>query len=202
MQMNISMEKINIYVPERTGTMLKNDAEMFEVYKKDGRTINRNRFLTMLILGYYEDYAIEAKMAYDAIMAELTGINISINEKETVANSILNSVILPNVPPRKGKNPNRLSLKPTKDAEAMIGYIMQGLTADDSISQYFCRMFMSYCEKPFSKREQIIFKNSYETLQLACKTKQTILFKTIWNNKVIHEVVPYKVVVGPEEMFN
>ena len=196
------MEKINIYVPKRTGIMLENDAEMFEVYKKDGRTINKNRFLTMLIVGYYEDYAIEAKAAYDAIMGEFKNIKISSNEKHDIANSILNSVVLPHVPPRKGKNPNRLSLKPTKDSAAMIEHILQGLTADDSISQYFCRMFMSYCEKPFSKREQIIFKDSYETLKVACNTKQTIMFRTIWNNKVIHEVAPYKVVAGPEEMFN
>lgn len=110
--------------------------------------------------------------------------------------------MLPEVPSRKGKNPARLSLKPTKDNEALIEQIMMNLGGEDYISQYFCRMFMSYCDKPFSKREQIIFKNNYETLQMACGTGKSLTFKTIWNAKNIHEVIPYKVVTGPEEMFN
>ena len=44
------LDKINIYVPEHIGTVIDNDAELFEVLKKDGRTINRNRFLSLLIL--------------------------------------------------------------------------------------------------------------------------------------------------------
>ena len=65
------MEKINIYVPENIGAMIESDATMFEVYKKDGRTINKNRFLGMLIIGYYNDYVTEAKAAYDAILSAI-----------------------------------------------------------------------------------------------------------------------------------
>ena len=198
----VPLEKINVYVPENIGTMLENDATMFEVYKKDGRTINKNRFLGMLITGYYGDYVTEARAAFDSIVSAIDTKKLSVKEKEQIADSILRDVVLPAVPSRKGKNPARLSLKPTKDTEALIEQIMRDLGSEDYISQYFCRMFMSYCDKPFSKREQIIFKDNYETLQLACDAKKSITFKTIWNAKNLHEVIPYRVVTGPEEMFN
>ena len=108
------MEKINVYVPENIGSMLESDASMFEVYKKDGRTINKNRFLGMLITGYYSDYVTEARSAYDRIVSAIGIEKLSIKEKEQIADSVLKKVILPDVPSRKGKNPARLSLKPTK----------------------------------------------------------------------------------------
>lgn len=196
------MEKINIYVPENIGVMLENDAVMFEVYKKDGRTVNRNRFLGMLITGYYGDYITEIRNAYDTIVSSIETAKLSVREKEQIAESILKNYVLPIVPSRKGKNPTRLSLKPTKDTETLIQQIMIDLGEDDYISQYFCKMLMSYCEKPFSKREQIIFKDKYEMLLMACSAKRSLTFKTIWNDKIIHEVIPYKIITGPEEMFN
>ena len=197
------MEKINIYVPEKIGSMLKRDASMFEVYKRDGQTINKNRFLVMLIKGYYEDYVTEKRSSYDKVLLSLDDTEkLSAKEKEHIAKRILRNVIYPEVPSRKGKNPARLSLKPTKDTETLIEQIMIDLDEDDYISQYFCRMFISYCEKPFSKREQIIFRENFEKLQFACDTRKSITFKTIWNTGIIHEVIPYKVVIGPEEMFN
>ena len=196
------MEKINIYVPENIGVMLENDAVMFEVYKRDGRTVNRNRFLGMLITGYYGDYITEIRNAYDTIVSSIETAKLSAREKEQIAESILKNYVLPIVPSRKGKNPTRLSLKPTKDTETLIQQIMIDLGEDDYISQYFCKMLMSYCEKPFSKREQIIFKDKYEMLLMACSAKRSLTFKTIWNDKIIHEVIPYKIITGPEEMFN
>ena len=196
------MDKINIYVPENIGKMLENDAAMFEVYKKDGRTINRNRFYRMLIIGYYGDYITEARATFDSIVSAIDTKKLSLNEKEQIAYSILQDVVLPIVPSRKGKNPSNLSFKPTKDTEALVEQMMRDIGSENYISQYFCKIFMSYCDKPFSKREQILFKDNYETLQMACDAKKSITFKTIWNPRIIHEVIPYKVVTGPEEMFN
>ncbi len=196
------MEKINIYIPEKIGTIIDNDAVMFELFKKDERTINKNRFLSKLITGYYEDYSTEIKKAHSNIISVLDSSNLSTEEKEIIADSILKKTVLPTVPSRKGKNPVRLSLKPTKDTEVLIDKMMRDLGGTDYISQFFCRMIMSYCDKPFSKREQIIFKDNYNILLNACDKKRSITFKTIWNKDAIHEVIPYKVVTGPEELFN
>lgn len=195
------MDKINIYVPENVGRILNSDASLFEIFKRDGRTANRNRFLSMLITGYYDQYVAEYQEKYDAILKIMSAVKPE-GLRSQMADEILKKVILPEVPTRKGKNPQKLSLKPTRDTESLIIKIMNDLGDSDYISQYFCRLLMSYCERPMSEREQIIFRNNYETLTDACKTGHTIAFTTIWNKAVIHEVVPYKVVVGQGEMFN
>ena len=58
------LEKINIYVPEQIGVILDNDANPFEILKKDGKTINRNKFLSLLILGYQNSYVSEYQQSY------------------------------------------------------------------------------------------------------------------------------------------
>lgn len=200
------MEKIDIYVPENIGLMLEHDAKTFEIFKIDRKTnkktINRNKFLSMLITGYYKDYAAEAKSTKDAIVALIDTDEVSKTDKDRIADDILKKVILPNIPSRKGKNPKKFSLKPTTATETLIKQIDRDIGDSDYISQYFCRMFMNYCRKPFSQRERIIFKDKYDDLLEACNFNQTINFRTIWNPNDIHEVIPYKIVIGSEEMFN
>lgn len=196
------MDKINIYVPQNIGDQIVSDANLFEIFKNDGKSINTNRFLGKLITGYYDDYENERQLAYRSIISTLEGKKLSEEDKEQIANNIIHNVILPHVPSRKGKHPKRLSLKPTKDTEFLIEQIIRDTSDQDFISQYFCKMIMSYCEKPFSIRERILFKENYEKLILACDTKVSISFKTIWNPEQIHEVIPFRVVTGTEEMFN
>ena len=45
--------------------------------------------------------------------------------------------------------------------------IMNNLSGNDYISQYFFFLFMSYCEKPFYEREQIIFKDNYDSSKVS-----------------------------------
>ena len=63
-------------------------------------------------------------------------------------------------------------------------------------------MLISYCQKPFSERERIVFKNNYEKLIKYRKTQQPIYLSTVMEESVIHEVIPYAIACGPEEMFN
>ena len=196
------LEKINIYVPEYVGATLDKDASMFEIYKKDGRTINRNRFLSMLILGYYNTYVSECQNTRDKVVTELIRQGVGKRESSTIAEGIVNNIFLPEVPSRKGKNPSRLSLKPTTETEGLILIIMNNLSGNDFISQYFCRMFMSYCQKSFYEREQIIFRDNYDLLRDACDKNKPITFSTIWSPKRLHTVIPYRLAVGHDELFN
>lgn len=196
------MDKINIYVPQNIGILLENDVVQFEILKKDGYTVNKNKFLTMLVQGYYDTYMREAQDKYKSITDILASKGLNREEQSEIANEILTKIILPEVPSRKGKKPVRLSLKPTKETIPLIKHILEDLGAKDYISQFFCRMLMSYCEKPFSVREQILFKENYDFIVEACKEQCSIRFTTIWNVSEIHEVIPYKIVVGQEEMFN
>lgn len=196
------IEKINIYVPDQIGRTLNNDATSFEIFKKDGCSINRNRFLSMLIVGYFNSYVSECQTKYENLREVMERYIPNIKQQDSLAEAVLKNVILSDIPKRKGKNPIRLSLKPTDETESIIIKIMSSLGTEDYVSQYFCRMFMSYCEKPLYERERIIFRGNYEFLNMACQTKRPITLSTIWNNKVIHEVLPYELTSGQEEMFN
>lgn len=195
-------EKINIYVPEAVGRELENDAMLFEIFKKDGRTINKNRFLSMLIRGYYNTYEEETQKVYAALSEKLDKLIVDDDSKKDIVTAIINDVFRTKVPTRKGKKPARWSLKPTVDTEGMINQIMDNLGGDDYISQYFCRLLVSYCEKSFPERERIVFKSNYELIEKAITSSRGIMFNTIWDGRKNHYVFPYKLVVGREEMFN
>jgi hypothetical protein len=197
------LEKINSYVQSEIDKQLHNDALLFEIYKKDKRTVNFNRFLSMLLCGYFDLYVEENKKTYDALMNRMAQTSLKTYEQEALAENILKEIILPEIPTHKGAKPIRLSLKPTKETEPLIRNITTGTVAgNDSVSQYFCRMLMSYCKKPFSEREQIVFRDNYLFLQDACRKGQTLKFMTIWNDEEVRTVTPYCMAIGEEEMFN
>ena len=195
------LEKINIRVPEKTGKIILDDADSFEVLKKDGETINTNDFLSKLILGYYDSYRNECQQAYDNIIDELKDIGIKNENRSVIADRILKNVVLPKVPPRKGKKPHSFSLKPTNKTEGLITSISNDPEIADSIPQYLCQMLVSYSEKPFSERERIIFHDNYEFLKQACQDSKPVTFSTIRQPNEIHKVVPYQLATW-EERYN
>ncbi len=195
-------EKINIYVPEKTGASLRRDAELFEIYRTGRTDVNMNRFLSGLISGYYNSY----KQERNAKMSLLKGIlapNLrDKKEQDAVARKIMEKVILPSVPKRKGRNPVRLPLKPTRETDQIITEIKDTLEPTDYLSQFLCRMFISYCEKPTYERERIIFRETLAFLEEACREHREISFATTVKPDIIHHVIPYEVVSGKDELFN
>lgn len=194
-------EKIYIYVPKEIEEKLKADATMFEIYKSDGKNINRNRFLSMIIMGYYDDYAEESKKVRDEICSILKDYSLSDDKKNAIAEGILSTVIH-RTSPQSRKGFSKLSLKPTNYTESLIELIKREAGASEFISRYFRSMFECYCQKPFSEREKIIFKDKFDKLEKYCGKNISITFNTIWKAELLHEVIPYKIIPGPEEMFN
>ncbi len=195
-------EKINVYVPDATGRTLKNDAELFEVLKQTGKEINMNRFLSMLLLGYYNGYKQEQNETLSRIRKVLETNEVEDNHINQLAEDLMNQVILQEIPKRKGKNPVKLPLKPTTETDQSITEIISSLSPNDYISQYLCRMFMSYCEKPIYERERIIYHDNMRFLEEACRDHSEISFTLPRKPGLIHHVIPYAVVCGSEEMYN
>ena len=195
-------KKISIFVPEKTAQLLESDARQFEIFKKDMQTVNMNRFLSMLIVGYYNSYTEQYRHTCDQIMEVLQkrGMNHPEDLRASAAD-IFRSVILPEASKRKGVISRRISLKPTSATEPILLYLDNDLNGD-SVSQYFCRMLMSYARNPLSIREQIVHKDTYEFLQKACRNKQSISFITNRKHESVHEVLPYALSVGKDELFN
>lgn len=195
-------EKINIFVPEQTKALLEHDARLFEFFKKDGQTINRNQFLTKLIVGYHATYESELQTKYDAIFSELADYIDDETKRAEAADKILKSAVMPDTPRQKGKKSPHISLKPTKDTAPIISRVAGNNSFNDSISKYFCRMFISYIEKPLYERERIVFHKNVELLLNGCASKHSVSFFLASNPTTIHEVVPYELAVGQDEMFN
>lgn len=194
------LDKINIYVPERIGDLLEKDAQMFEIFKKD-RIVNKNRFLNMLIKGYYDEYVMENNNKLKEVQKVLRNHSIS-DVDDSISMEIVKNIFRDDVPQRKGKNPIRLSLKPTNDTEGLILHIINGLGPDDYISQYLCKMIVSYSNKPINIREQIVFRDSFNMIEAAINSRQVISFSSLWGKGVFHKVLPYKIVPSREELFN
>jgi predicted DNA-binding transcriptional regulator YafY len=194
-------EKINIFISDRLINTLDSDARAFELFKKDGETINRNHFLNLLIDGYASQYDSEYNHAYEMINKKLTDSGNPPDQSGELADSILKEIIFPEIPGRKGKQTRKISLKPTALTCTAVSGIMRELHGD-AVSQYFRRMFTSYAEKPFSERERIIFHKTVSQLNLACEKSRPVSFSTLRAREVIHDVIPYAICTGKEEMYN
>ena len=195
-------EKINIYVPRDVGTRLDNDALMFEILKKDNRTINRNRFITLVLCGYYDDYLMERGKLYDRILSLISDPVISCSKKVQIATRVADAIAEQDVPKRKGKNPRCISYKPTAASDRVIDDIQNSAAETEFVAQFLCRMLISYARKPISERERIVFRDQVETIETALTKGRSITFTERWDERQRHEVMPYALACSQEEMYN
>lgn len=197
-----NLDKLNIYVPGDVLDAINKDAELFEIFKRDGRSINRNKFLSLVLLGYFDTYASEQSQLADAIATELDCKFLAKPDKNKLARRIAR-LSSPQIPSKqRGVNLRRLSLKPTAKTEGLIKTVLSGLDDDDTISRYFCSMLTSFYSKPSNERERIVFRDNVNLLQRACESKRQIAFTTIWDRERIYRVTPFKLAVGKDEQFN
>lgn len=197
-------EKISIYVPDSINTILTRDAQLFEVFKTGTREINRNRFLSLLTIGYYYQYTEECKERKERLEKLINSCMVRSTETQRtrLCEEINNGLLLPQLPMRKKSKYIKLSLKPTDATVTVISTIIGELEPDESLSQYFCRMLISYCEKPLFERERIIFSKNYGFFSKACKNSALVSFSLIWHPEIIYSAIPFEVVTGHEEMMN
>lgn len=199
--MNIG-EKINVYVPTRIKDRLYEDAKLFEVFKRNRQGINPNRFLNLLVMGYSQAFAEEYNGTKGQLIEELAASGLDTQRSEMAAGRILKNVLFPVEQRRAGRNLCRLPLKPSVANEGCFLEIVEGLTTEDSLSGYLCRMLQSYCEKASAERERIIHGESYAVLTSAIERSEAVSFSTPWSRDFVHRVIPFKLAVGQSEQFN
>lgn len=194
-------EKIKIYISKEINNILLKDMELFEFYKKDN-TLNKNDFINTLIINYYETYQNNSSVLYDRIKDTLVK-RVDSDELEIVdiAYELLqyietNTLRLENV-----KMDALISLKPTKKSGQIINYIQQCLLQGTTMSNYFRNMFASYVLLPQDKREQIIFKEKFDTINEAISSNRKVYFTTKQNDAK-HIVSPFAISNSKEELFN
>lgn len=208
-------EKISIYIPESLKAKLEEDARLFEVFKPNSNSINLNQYLGSMILGYYDQYDEETQKEVRRVSNILRGqAKTTVKEKagknetkstavediESLARRIVQSSISLQGTSVGRKNA-RLALKPTKATAPIIEDICDA-NREDSASNTFVCLFQSFLSKPSYVREQIIYKEKYETLKEAIELQHPVSFSHTKTGNTIHTVYPYLLTTSSEEQFN
>ena len=208
-------DKISIYIPESLKAKLEEDARLFEVFKPNSSDINLNQYLSRLILGYYDQYDAETQKEVQRVSSILkdqvrTTVNAKAGKREirttVVENieSLSRRIVQSSISLQGsgvGRKNARLALKPTKAPEPIIADICEA-NREDSTSNTFVCLFQSFLSKPSYVREQIIYKETYETLKKAVELQHPVSFTHTKTGDEIHTVFPYSLTTSLEEQFN
>ena len=204
-----TQEKIKIYVPKELIQKLDYDAYMFEFIKKNKNEPNRNDFLNTLVTQYR--YTFKAENENNKELKKEIEQYIQDHQQDIAGQRTINELFykfISNSKKNKIKKDGTISFTPATDA--IKNYVEDIKTSINvtSISDYFGQMFKSYLSRPMNEREEIIFKDSYNTLDNICKLNnhknkpKTSVEIRLHNHKDYFHVIPYKLVEGKEGMLN
>ena len=192
-------EKYKIYLSEDTKTRLATDAELFEFTRENG-TVNLNGFLKGLIVNYFDQYRNDNEELLSSVLGELTSIKtLKPKDADVLANKIIRTYIT-NKDSGSGKSAV-ITLTVSGESYEIIKIIENNLLKDNSLSGYIKDMFLSYLSIPRSKREEIIFKDTYASINKAISESRLLSFTSRGHDhKVIVE--PYLIAASKEEQFS
>ncbi len=194
------MEKIKIYVTERIAGILEKDAEGFEFFKKDGRTVNKNALLINLIVNYNDVFTRQQTEFAEFLKRKISPSGLSEKALGSLCFDICERLNERSAAPDNEKFDRLVSLKPTRESEPIIGYIENYCLNGRTLSEYFRSMFASYAAMPQDKREQIIFKRQYEAVLKAIKERKRVFITTRRSADRKTECAPYALATSKEEL--
>ena len=194
-------EKYKIYLSEDTKTRLINDAELFEFTRNDG-TVNLNGFLKELIVNYFDQYRRDNDELLNSVINELTSVkSMKSKDASELADKIIKTYIT-NKETGSGKS-TVITLTVSGESYNIIRIIENNLLKDNSMSGYIKDMFLSYLSIPRNKREEIIFRQTYETIYRAIAESKVLTFTSTYNkSKGTVHVEPYLIATSKEEQFS
>lgn len=195
------LEKIKINVTAHTATIIDKDIESFEFYKADGRSFNKNSFITKLIVNYHNTFKEKELAMFEQLKKTISSaVTTSESTVNTLTYDIISQFYKSKILPNKEKLNHSISIKPTKETAPIIEYIEQYMLSGSTLSEYFRKMFYSYASLPQDEREKIIFKPQYTALKEAIKSKRSVYIT--FNNAESRncEVMPYAITCAKEEL--
>lgn len=194
-------EKYKIYVPEEMRSRLMNDAELFDFEKKDG-SVNFNAFLKELLVNYFDEYLERKSEFRAAVLSDLNAFP-SINQRDAnaIADKILNDYAK-NQEFETGRD-CAITLTVSGRSLSVMNAIENNLLGKTSLSQYVNDLFASYLSIARSRRERIIFRETYDTLETAIRKGRIITFaSTGASSGIVFAVKPYVLAPSKEEQCN
>ena len=194
-------EKYKIYLSEDTKTRLINDAELFEFFRNDG-SVNLNGFLKELIVNYFEQYRQDNEELLNSVLGELSSVKtLKAKDASVLAEKIIRTYIN-NKENASGKS-TVITLTVSGESYNIVRIIENNLLKDNSLSGYIKDMFLSYLSIPRNRREEIIFRQTYEALNRAIAESKVISFtSTNSNNQTAVTAEPYLIATSKEEQFS
>ncbi len=189
-------DKIKIHLTKDIYEILLKDCEAFEFFKNNGE-LNKNAFLSKLILNYYLTYQEKENSLINLIEKELKE---EVRYYKDITLRIVNKLNKLSSSPNKEKFSSIISFKPTKETQMALSYIENYLLNGSSLSEFFRNLFSSYTSLPQDQREKIIFKKQYETILKAIKENKKIFFTTKYGKGSKHESSPFSINTSKEEL--
>ena len=192
-------EKLKINVTKRTADILEKDAESFEFFKADGRTLNKNALLTQLIVNYYERFRTQEEELFSYLMGAVgKETNLRKGELEAMCRTIASHVRKREAAPLKERFDCTVSVKPTRASGPVLDYIEAYLLGGSSLSEYFRNLFSSYAALPQDEREKIVFRPQYEALERAIAAKKKVFLPTRRTRGKGDGLSPYRLAASTE----
>ncbi|MCR5341382.1 MAG: WYL domain-containing protein [Saccharofermentans sp.] len=192
-------EKYKIYLSEDTKTRLATDAELFEFTRENG-TVNLNGFLKELIVNYFDQYRNDNEELLNNVLGDLNSVK---ELKPKAASALAERIIRTYINNRdsgSGKSAV-ITLTVSGASYEIIKIIENNLLKDNSLSGYIKDMFLSYLSIPRSKREEIIFRDTFESINKAISENRLISFTSRGHeHKAVVE--PYLIAASKEEQFS
>ena len=189
-------DKIKIHLTPYVYDIILKDCEAFEFYKSNGE-LNKNSFLSKLILNYYLSYQEKENSLISIIEKELKE---ETRKYKDITLRLVNKLNKLSTSPNKEKYSSLISYKPTKETQMALSYIENYLLNGSSLSEFFRNLFSSYASLAQDQREKIIFKSQYETILRAIKEDKKIFFTTKQGRGSNHESSPYSITTSKEEL--
>ena len=154
----VTMQKSKIAVSAALKAVLAKDAESFEFFKRDGRTINMNAFLSKLIVNYSETFRTRRSALIDRLKAELfAALDIGDERAEEIARGFVSRAMRLHFKDGGGKLCESVSVKPTDETRGIFRLIADNELKGSTFSEYFRGMFESYAQMPQDERKKLIF---------------------------------------------
>lgn len=181
--------KIKVNLNESVYNKLIEDIKLFKISKSD-KSINKNKFLNLLIRNFYSDF----EKNLDKSIKNINDVIDDIEKSKEIAFRLKN-----NISDSKNNYYNKsITFIPDEDNRLIFKDIHsnQNYISD---SAYVRNMIIEYLTYPQYKREEIIYNDSVEKILSSIKNKNVIYF-TINDENIIFK--PYKLGTSKEEVYS
>lgn len=194
-------EKYKIYLSEEIRARLANDADLFEFTKSNG-AVNLNGFLKELIVNYFDIYRQSSEALRSSVLSELSSVkSLSAKDAAALADKMIRNYI--NKEETSSGKSTVITLTVSAESYNIIRIIENNCLKETSLSGYIKDMFLSYLSMPRNKREEIIFRSTYKTINKAIAESKVISFtSTNSPSKKAIKAEPYLIATSKEEQFN